>query len=360
MSTALTSTRGIRRVTMLVTAGALAATLAVSSAALAEELPVDPTAPAEALVEEPTPPADAEGDVPSEEPAPHQEPIPSATVPATTVPQPEPGPIESPETPTEPSADVTPPTITADWMPRWDEWSNRESVTFRATDADSGIAELYVDDGEIARTAGESFTYRLEEGSYSVSAWAVDAQGNASAPLTIQVNIDRVAPTLTIEPVGRVAADGAWELEVGEVAIFRYTAADDRAGLHQSGSSHWPDYAVDTTEASEFEFFVSALDRAGNSSELHQRVRVVAPGPTEPAPTEPTPTDPAPTDPAPTEPQPTEPGQPVSPSSPALGVAQRDSLAFTGHSPATALGSAAALFALLGAVLLTVRARRRA
>jgi hypothetical protein len=92
-------------------------------------------------------------------------------------------------------ADVKPP-VTTDDAPQG--WSNKDvSVTFTATDAESGVAATYftVDGG--AQQTGNTVSLS-DEGAHTLAYWSADWAGNAEQPHTAAVNIDKTAPTITV------------------------------------------------------------------------------------------------------------------------------------------------------------------
>jgi hypothetical protein len=92
-------------------------------------------------------------------------------------------------------ADVTPP-VTTDNAPQG--WVNSDaSVTFTATDAESGVAATYFTvDGGAPQTGNK--VVLSGEGAHTLSYWSTDWAGNAEQPHTVSVNIDKTAPTITV------------------------------------------------------------------------------------------------------------------------------------------------------------------
>lgn len=90
-------------------------------------------------------------------------------------------------------APVLPP-VTTDDAP--EGWVNKDvTVTLTVSDSGSGVegTSYTVDDG--AEQHGTSVIL-TEEGTHTISYWSVDTKGNAEAPHTVIVKIDKTAPTL--------------------------------------------------------------------------------------------------------------------------------------------------------------------
>ena len=124
--------------------------------------------------------------------------------------------------------DVTPPSVEAvlSQQPNGAGWHRVDvTVTLQATDAGSGVKAITYATGVSSTTVdGASAAIPLTaEGATTIAYFAVDNAGNAGAPETITVNIDKTVPVVQCG-----ASDGAWHAD--DVAV-PCTAGDGLAGL---------------------------------------------------------------------------------------------------------------------------------
>ncbi|MFD2878938.1 OmpL47-type beta-barrel domain-containing protein [Paenibacillus rhizoplanae] len=112
-------------------------------------------------------------------------------------------------------------------------WSRgKVALHFTAEDAYSGVDAVYYKLGENAavRTAGSSAALELEqEGATTVSYWAVDRTGNAEAPRTVVVQIDKSGP-LIASILSPEANEKGWNSTDVTVSI---TASDVHSGVKE-------------------------------------------------------------------------------------------------------------------------------
>lgn len=287
--------------------------------------------------------------------------------------------------------DVTPPTITSDWIAPSGDWSRQYYINFAAADDESGVAWVRIKHATgTFESPYDGAGHPLSPGTQTLEAWAMDKAGNESEHLVIVANVDAWAPIMHVAPYGTPAADGVPEITRGAQQVLDYECVDAVSGVASCDAEIASGGLLDTTRLGEHRFTIMSADNAGNVTgrDVHYRV-VPAPGdpiePTDPEPTDPDPTDPDPTDPEPTDPEPTDPVDPApaepAPSGPVDGPLEpaepstpvvagesparpaaapehaRDGLAVTGSDPA---GTAVAAILLLLAGVATLAVRRRA
>ncbi|WP_309088937.1 OmpL47-type beta-barrel domain-containing protein [Domibacillus sp.] len=139
-------------------------------------------------------------------------------------------------------------------------WTNQKaSVTFSATDNETGVADTYysVNGGEYK--AGTSFTIE-EEGVHNISFYSVDKVGNKETAQTIEVKVDQTAP------LTRANATDTWSKENVTVKL---AASDEESGIAQTFYSiNGSDYAegtafnVEKEGINKISFY--SVDKAGN------------------------------------------------------------------------------------------------
>jgi hypothetical protein len=127
-------------------------------------------------------------------------------------------------------------------------------VSLVAADALSNVASTHykLDDG--ATQTGTSLRI-ASEGDHTLSYWSVDRAGNAEAPKTIRVKIDKSNPTIThsLSPAANALGWNRTDVSV------QFTCADRLSGIESCG----PDRVVSTEGASQDASGV-AEDRAGH------------------------------------------------------------------------------------------------
>ncbi len=185
-------------------------------------------------------------------------------------------------------SDTTPPTTTIDLSGTagtngW--WRSAVKVTLTATDADSGVAGIrYRLDGQLADYAAP-FDIPLD-GVHILEVFAEDNAGNLEPPQTVEVKVDRTAPTLILtEPVSES------NVTAGDVVV-QWSAVDTTSGVGActvsldgstpataTGMTHTPpDVAAGTHTVT-----VVCADVAGNSAQQASTFHVrAAPPPPQP------------------------------------------------------------------------------
>ena len=177
-------------------------------------------------------------------------------------------------TPDDTTAPVTTATVTP--SPNAQGWNRDDvSVSLHATDDLVGVKEIHAtveDAGGAARAVGyidpgEAFTLPAltAETDFDVTYFAVDAIGNAEAPQTLHVRVDKTGPTVTIDDPG----NGASYL-LDQVTPSQFACEDDAtgsgllscAGVVPTGTQ------ADTSTVGVHTFTVMGTDRAGNQTVL--------------------------------------------------------------------------------------------
>ncbi len=136
-------------------------------------------------------------------------------------------------------------------------WSNGGvTVTLSATDALSGVsATRYALDGGAVQTGT---TASIEaEGVHSLEFWSMDAAGNEEPHRTVQVRIDRTAPSIS-HVLSPDANDNGWHS--GDVTV-EFTCADAASGL-----ASCTDAQTVSTEGAGQVVTGTAVDHAGNDA----------------------------------------------------------------------------------------------
>ncbi|WP_248924001.1 OmpL47-type beta-barrel domain-containing protein [Paenibacillus hamazuiensis] len=165
-------------------------------------------------------------------------------------------------------ADRTPP-VTTDDAPQG--WVNRDTtVTFKAADAESGVAATYfkVDGGP--QQIGSSVTLTAED-EHTLEYWSVDKEGNTEQAHTVAVNIDKTAPAITVSGLVYGAYSDSVDItplvtihdSMSGVDGSKTTVTLDTYGLRQGTTI--PLY---TLPLGLHTFTVTAADQAGNSGSV--------------------------------------------------------------------------------------------
>jgi hypothetical protein len=173
-------------------------------------------------------------------------------------------------------ADTTAPTTTATLSPQPNGagWTNGDvSVSLSATDGQVGVKEIHatVQDesgaaqavGYIAPGAAFTLPALSAESDFDVTYFAVDALGNAEAPRTLRVRIDKTAPTVTVES----PAQGATPL-LGQVTPGAFGCDDEAggSGLLGCGGAVPNGALLDTSTVGKHAFTVTGTDVSGNET----------------------------------------------------------------------------------------------
>lgn len=167
---------------------------------------------------------------------------------------------------------------------------NRAAVPVRLTaddDGGSGVAsiEYRLGDGPVVSTGTDDVSLTLtEDGETTITIWAIDEAGNAEAPHSLTVRIDRTAPGIRIGTPARVAQ--------GSTVLFAVTCDDAHSGVASCESNVADGSPLPTAELGAHTVAVSAVDVAGNLTSIEFVYEVVADaeGPTVTASTAPEPT----------------------------------------------------------------------
>lgn len=162
--------------------------------------------------------------------------------------------------------------------------SGDAAVTIRATDALSGVAQLWVQaDGADPISGrfvdGASFEYTVTaEGETVFTTYAVDAAGNSSAPQYFAVGIDRTAPTIDIsKPANRVNSLVATKtFTQGEVVDLAFECADALSGVASCEAVDVTGSVLPTETLGQHTLDFEAVDEAGNRTIRSLEYTIVA------------------------------------------------------------------------------------
>jgi uncharacterized protein YfiM (DUF2279 family) len=174
--------------------------------------------------------------------------------------------------------DLTVPVTTSNIPAAW----SREDVviTLNASDALSGAAKTYYSINGAGYTDGSTFTVN-KEGVNSVSFYSVDTAGNIEAANTIEVKIDKTAPTAAMGLNG--------EFALGSTLQLTYSADDSVSGIatetmtvYKPGETAGKVYANDVTivldKPGVYNVTVTVTDAAGLSATVRRQFTVYIPG----------------------------------------------------------------------------------
>ncbi|WP_238652834.1 HYR domain-containing protein [Paenibacillus piscarius] len=169
------------------------------------------------------------------------------------------------------SAPVTGVTVTGAEPGSWGQ--GKAALQFTSEDSYSGVEAIYykLGDKEAVRTPGSSAALELEEeGITTVSYWAVDHTGNAEAPRTAVVQIDKSGPLIS-SILSPEANDKGWNSTDVTVSL---TASDAHSGVkdihyrlgadgeEQIAAGSSASFTVTSEGITPIEFW--AVDQAGN------------------------------------------------------------------------------------------------
>jgi hypothetical protein len=153
------------------------------------------------------------------------------------------------------SVDMTPPTITG--APDRDAnaagWYNDDvTVSFSVSDERSGIDEATVPDDVV-----------LGEGtSQSVTGSVSDLAGNTASDTVSGINVDKTAPTITINsPTNTLYI-------IGQSVVADWSATDSLSGISSASGTVATGMLIDTSTVGSKTFTVTASDNAGNMATL--------------------------------------------------------------------------------------------
>ncbi|WP_136706120.1 Ig-like domain repeat protein [Agromyces sp. H66] len=250
------------------------------------------------------------------------------------------------------AADQVPPAVevTMPEQPPTGWYDEPVRVKLKATDAHSGMESLVVRiDGGVPVSA-EGFAYShtfTADGDHEVQVEARDRAGNTTGWTRIDVRIDGTAPRVALRSPSagtQGAGDtGIARVEVGGELLADYTCHDEVSGIESCEGTVPSGQAIPTDAVGTFEFVVTAIDEAGNTTTQETMYEVVA----APAP-QPTPGNgptPPPADPS------------TAPSADGQGTLARTG--FDAGPFALGAGSLALIALISGGVLLLLHHRRR-
>jgi hypothetical protein len=177
------------------------------------------------------------------------------------------------------SLDITAPVVSSLTTPAASNsrgWFARPvTVHASATDAGSGMGliEWMLDGGPVVRAVGGRVDIPLDHGEHSLMIRGVDRAGNTSSWISRTLNVDTVAPTVA----ALAPADGAG-YRLGEHVTVDYDCDDDLSGRLDCVGTMSDGAVLPTRAEGEFEFAITATDRAGNITRSTVTYRVVDPG----------------------------------------------------------------------------------
>lgn len=165
------------------------------------------------------------------------------------------------------------------WVSRGDV-----TVTLRATDDVSGVAQLWVQaDGAEPISGrfvdGASFEYTVTaEGETVFTTYAIDAAVNSSAPQHYTVGIDRTAPTIDISKPGNQVASlvATKTFTQGEVVDLAFECADALSGVASCEAVDVAGSVLPTETLGQHTIDFEAIDEAGNRTTRSLEYTVVA------------------------------------------------------------------------------------
>lgn len=152
-------------------------------------------------------------------------------------------------------------------------WSNTSTtLNLAATDGAAGVRYIYysIDGGPSIGTTFRQvtgiFDARLSyvfssDGTRVIDYWAVDWQGNASEPQSMTVQIDRTGPVIDIQN----PTDGD-TVFIGDEVNAYFECSDPASGVASCEGSVAYGESLPTNVAGQYEFTVTAMDLAGNTS----------------------------------------------------------------------------------------------
>ncbi|HWI60517.1 MAG TPA: GON domain-containing protein [Symbiobacteriaceae bacterium] len=146
--------------------------------------------------------------------------------------------------------DTTPPVTTASAP---SGWQNQDvTVTFSATDSESGVAATYWQLDGAAQQQGASALVSTD-GTHTLTFWSVDNQGNTENPHSVTVQVDKMAPV-----IGGSASTTAW---TNQPVTVTFSCTDGPSGIQ---SCQGP--VTLTAEGANQSATGTAVDLAGNTA----------------------------------------------------------------------------------------------
>ena len=150
------------------------------------------------------------------------------------------------------------------------------SLVLTANDTGSGVNTIYykINDGEW-NEYNESLSF-TEEGIYIIHYYAVDNLGNSEAEKSIEIKIDKTAPTLDYNITGE-EGDNGWY--IGNV-ILQLIAEDAPAGIqefkYRINNGEWQIYneSIEISEDGVYVIDFYAKDYAGNNASIEITIKI--------------------------------------------------------------------------------------
>ncbi|WP_462410721.1 OmpL47-type beta-barrel domain-containing protein [Neobacillus sp. Marseille-QA0830] len=148
-----------------------------------------------------------------------------------------------------------------------DQWNQGDvAVELTPTDNLSGAAKTYYSINGSEFTEGTSFTVS-EEGINKVSFYSVDDAGNKEEAKTVEVKIDKTAPTVTVPMKTEVA--------LGSTITVDYTAVDNLSGIVAeevtlNGKNYQKGDPINLDQPGEYKLLVKATDAAGWTTQVEK------------------------------------------------------------------------------------------
>ena len=161
-----------------------------------------------------------------------------------------------------------------------ENWSKEDvTVNLAAVDAQSGVAKTFYSIDGSGYVEGTYFNIK-EEGMHKITFYSVDAAGNIEAVKTVEVKMDRTAPTGTI--------DLNSEYKLGSTLQLSYTAKDNLSGVVDEkivvlSPGETTGKVVENGDTIQFDkpgiynITVTVTDAAGNSTTIQRQFVVYIP-----------------------------------------------------------------------------------
>ena len=152
-----------------------------------------------------------------------------------------------------------------------DKWNKGEAaVQLTATDDLSGTAHTYYSINGSDFIEGTSFTVS-EEGINQVSFYSVDNAGNKEAAKTVEVKIDKTAPT--------VSGPTKMEVALGSAFTVDYTAKDNLSGIVAeevtvNGKTYQKGDKIKLCQPGKYKLVVTVTDAAGWTTKVEKEIVV--------------------------------------------------------------------------------------
>lgn len=142
-------------------------------------------------------------------------------------------------------------------------FKNEVNILIYSSDCGTGVKEIHytLDGNPEVVTAGSSASFNVTtEGGHSLSYYAVDYAGNTELSQTLNFQIDRTMPVITISGI----IDGGTYF-INDPVSANYTATDTLSGISSITGTVPGGGFIDTSTVGIHTFTVSATDQAGNT-----------------------------------------------------------------------------------------------